>query len=130
MYLVDSSIWINHFRRNDPSLEAALKADLVVTHPFVIGELALGSLHNRNNTLSLLKNLRSVVEAENSEVLHLIETRNLHNRGLGFVDAHLLASTIVSTNTSLWTADKRLNDVASEFDIAGSHLRPVNLPAT
>lgn len=119
MFLVDSSVWINHFRRKDSALSSALESGLILTHPFIIGELALGSLHQRTLTLSLLDDLPSATVAEDQELRRMIESKQLHNRGIGFVDAHLLASTMLSGTTSLWTADRRLNEVALELGIAG-----------
>lgn len=122
MFVVDSSVWINHFRLSDESLVSALSNNLVATHPFVIGELALGSLSDRGSTINLLQDLPQAVVAEDNEVLGMIESRSLFSRGLGYVDAHLLASVLISRSHILWTADKRLNAVANELGVAGSHI--------
>ena len=112
MILVDTSVWIDHLRRGNADLAAALDHDLVVCHPFVIGELACGNLANRTGVLALLAKLPAVPVATDAEVLLLIERRQLMGRGLGYVDAHLLASAAIGAVT-LWTLDQRLAQVAS-----------------
>ena len=92
MILVDTSVWIDHFRSNDPALVSALTAGFVSTHPFVIGELACGSLKNRGELIALLQQLPSAPVATNAEALAFIEGRSLMGRGIGYVDVHLLAS--------------------------------------
>jgi predicted nucleic acid-binding protein len=109
--LVDTSVWIDHLRRGNADLAAALEHDLVVCHPFVIGELACGNLANRAELLALLARLPTVPVATDTEVLTLIERRRLMGRGLGYVDAHLLASAAIGAVT-LWTLDARLAQMA------------------
>jgi predicted nucleic acid-binding protein len=109
--LVDTSVWIDHLRRGNADLAAALEHDLVVCHPFVIGELACGNLANRAELLALLAKLPTVPVATDTEVLTLIERRRLMGRGLGYVDAHLLASAAIGSVT-LWTLDARLAQMA------------------
>ncbi|MEL7491697.1 MAG: type II toxin-antitoxin system VapC family toxin [Pseudomonadota bacterium] len=121
MYLVDSSVWINHLRASDEALIKALRTDLVSTHPYVVGELALGSLKNRMTFIEMMKNLPSVKVADNEEVLDMIDARGLFSRGLGWIDAHLLASSLITGGASLWTDDKRLGDIASELGVAGRY---------
>jgi hypothetical protein len=89
----------------------------VLCHPLVIGELVCGSLANRAEILSLLQELPQARVAEHAEVLRFIEARRLSGRGLGFIDAHLLASSVL-TRVPLWTADKRLREAASELGVA------------
>ncbi len=115
--LVDTSVWVEHLRRGLPRLAAALEQDRVETHPFVLGELALGRIRRRAEILPLLDALPSVPEASHDEVLALIEARGLAGSGIGWVDAHLLASTLVA-RTTLWTLDRRLAAVAARLGIA------------
>ncbi|MGF1463502.1 MAG: type II toxin-antitoxin system VapC family toxin [Maricaulaceae bacterium] len=119
MYLVDSSVWINHLKASDDALIEALRTDLVSTHPYVIGELALGSLKNRATFVQMLKNLPVVKIADHEEVLDMIDARRLFSRGLGWIDAHLLASSLITGGMLLWTDDKRLADIASELGVSG-----------
>ena len=108
MILVDTSVWIDHLRHGDVELTRLLNIGQVLTHRFVIGELALGSLQNRNTILSALQNLPHVTVASNEEALHFIETHALFGTGIGYVDAHLLAAVCLSPGSLLWTRDKRL----------------------
>jgi predicted nucleic acid-binding protein len=89
----------------------------IVTHPFIIAELALGSLRERARTLALLDFLPQARVAQLSEVRHVIEARRLHGLGIGLVDAHLIASVLISTSTLLWTRDKRLRKAAEGLGI-------------
>jgi predicted nucleic acid-binding protein len=111
MVLVDTSVWVSHFRVGNIELAGLLNDGEVVTHPFVVGELACGNLKNRTLILSLLKSLPMSVEAEHEEVLAFIERNRLMGKGLGYVDAHLITSAVL-TEVSLWTLDKRLGQVA------------------
>lgn len=115
--LVDSSVWIDHFRAADKELGAALGAGMVELHPMVLGELALGMVPERRSTLEDLRALPVSVVADFDEVLVLVEARSLHGRGIGYVDAHLLASCRISGAT-LWTHDRRLRDAAVELGVA------------
>ena len=117
MILVDTSVWIDHFRKGSAALAEALEREEVMTHPFVIGELACGNLKNRREVLGLLAALPSVVAASDEESLHFIEQRRLMGRGIGWVDVHLLASVVLSEATQLWTADQRLRAIAEELEI-------------
>lgn len=117
MILVDSSVWIDHLRRTNDRLVVLLEDVAVAIHPFVIGELALGSLRERTNVITALSDMPAVIEAGHDEVLGLIERRSLFARGLGYVDVHLLASTLLTGGTKLWTLDKRLAAVADELGI-------------
>lgn len=111
MILVDTSVWIDHLRNGNDRLVALLDEAMVTTHPFVIGELACGNLANRARVLTLLHNLPSVSVATDAEVLFYIEQRQLMGRGIGYIDAHLLAATALTGSTGLWTLDKRLAEV-------------------
>jgi hypothetical protein len=120
MILVDSAVWVDHFRTGDRDLSALLEADLVVTHPMVIAELALGSLARRNQTLADLGKLWAPARASDTEVLAFVERQNLSSRGIGVVDAHLLAATLLVPGAALWTRDKRLAKVAAELGVGWS----------
>jgi predicted nucleic acid-binding protein len=108
MILVDTSVWIDHFRKGVASLKALLDAGQVLGHPFVVGELALGNLHRRNVILDALQALPQASVATESEVLRFIDQESLHGLGIGYVDAHLLAAVRLSPGSRLWTRHKRL----------------------
>ena len=119
MILVDTSVWVDHLRRRDDRLAQLLDEGMVLCHPFVIGELALGSLKNRAEVLALLGKLPSAALATEADVMALIERRALHGIGIGWVDAHLLASTILA-RSHIWTTDRPLRKVAATLEIDGS----------
>ena len=114
--LVDTSVWVNHLRSGLPSLAAALESNTVMIHPWIIGELACGNLRDRIHVLDLLQSLPAGVVATDGEVLLLIEQQLLMGRGIGYVDAHLLASARLS-RCRLWTDDRRLHNVALELGV-------------
>ncbi len=116
MILVDTSIWIDHFRRGNPALAALLRDAAVLTHPFVIGELACGRLKRRDEILTLLGSLPQVDVADHEEVLAFITSHRLMGCGIGWIDVHLLCSTALS-QVDLWTLDKRLASAARSLDI-------------
>jgi predicted nucleic acid-binding protein len=116
--LVDSSVWIDHFRSPVEPLVSVLHDGLVVIHPFVIGELALGSLKDRDAVINMLRNMPSIGAAADEEVMEMIEARRLFSRGIGFVDAHLLAAALIDGGTSIWTRDRRLLSVAEELSLS------------
>ena len=118
MILADTSVWIDHLRRGDERLSAALDADQVLTHPFVIGELACGNLRKRTELLDMLSRLPATQTATDDEVLTFIERKRLIGRGIGIVDAHLLASVALSTPARLWTRDRQLKAAATELKLA------------
>jgi len=115
MILADTSVWIDHLREGDPRLVDLLGKGLVCTHPFVIGELACGTLSRRAEILSLLQALPQAARASDAEVLFFIEEHGLAGRGIGLIDAHLLAATRLSPPVLLWTRDRRLGAIASEM---------------
>ena len=117
MILVDTFIWVEHLRRGLPRLVTLLQDGEVLIHPWVIGELACGNLRHRAQVLELLQGLPVAMVASDAEVLHLIERDRLMGRGIGYVDAHLLASARLS-HCRLWTQDRRLADVAQEQGLA------------
>lgn len=118
MILVDTSVWIDHLREGAASLAAALESGTVLMHPFVLGELACGRLHNRQEVLALLHELPAAPVATDAEVLDYIERRALMGRGIGYVDMHLLAAVSLAGAAKLWTRDSRLAGIAAELDLA------------
>ena len=118
MILVDTSVWIDHLRKAEDLLISLLNSTQVVIHPFVIGELACGNLKNRTAFLALLEKLPVIEPARHEEALFFIEHNQLMGRGIGYVDAHLLASLALSKHTFLWTRDKRLALVAQQLGMA------------
>ncbi len=117
MILVDTSVWVDHFRVGDTRLADLLEGNAVVMHPFIVGEIACGSLTDREQTLDLLQHLPMAAVAESAEVLGYMERHRLHGKGIGYVDVHLLASAALG-GAKLWTRDKRLLAVARELDCA------------
>jgi predicted nucleic acid-binding protein len=117
MWLADTSVWIQHFRKGEPVLENRLSDGLVLMHPFVTGELACGNLKNRSGILWYLDVLPLAKVALDTEVLRLIEDRQFWGRGLGWVDVHLLGSALLS-NCRLWTFDRQLGEAAKELGLA------------
>ena len=112
MILVDTSVWVDHLRAGEPALARLLDHGLVLAHPWVTGELALGHLSQRQDILGLLTDLPSAEIATDTDVLGLIESERLYGLGVGYVDAQLLAATRLTADAQLWTADKRLVAVA------------------
>ena len=117
MILADTSVWIDHFRSGNIRLQRALTQGQIVIHPWIVAELALGSLRDRANTLALLDLLPQVRVAQTTEVRQMIEARRLYNLGIGLTDAHLIASAFLSPPTLLWTRDLRLRKVAEAHAI-------------
>ncbi|HEY6519162.1 MAG TPA: type II toxin-antitoxin system VapC family toxin [Roseiarcus sp.] len=118
MILVDTSVWVHHFRERDSMLTELLERGAALTHPFVIGELALGNLRHRELVLRMLSQLPAANVATNADVLRFIEQNSLFGRGVGYVDAHLLAANTLTAGSQLWTLDKRLNEVAVQLGMA------------
>jgi len=118
LILVDTSVWVDHLRRGDTQLAELLEGGGVVIHPFVVGEIACGTLADRPLILELLQALATVVVADNDEALGFIERHGLYGKGIGFIDVHLLASVALTAGASLWTRDKRLHSVAEELGLA------------
>jgi predicted nucleic acid-binding protein len=111
-------VWIDHLRRVDAGLEYALTAGSILTHPFVIGEIALGNLRERRRILESLRELPMAKVATDDEVLRMIDGIKLFGRGIGYVDAHLLAAARLSENATLWTRDRLLREAAQDLGIA------------
>ena len=108
MILVDTGIWIDHIKSEDELLGLMLDRDEVLLHPWIIGEIALGSLAKREATLADLQALPRANVADEDEVLQMMTTHRLYGSGIGYIDAHLLASCLLEREVSLWTRDKRL----------------------
>ncbi len=117
MILVDTSVWINHLRKGDPTLVDLLENDAVLAHPWVTGELALGNLTRREGILRLLGDLPQASIPEDRELLRLIEQQHLYGTGIGYVDAQLLAASKLTPDTALWTADKQLATLATHLGV-------------
>jgi predicted nucleic acid-binding protein len=109
--LVDTSVWIDHFRRSNADLELLLDEGRVFMHPFILGELACGSLKRRDEVIELLEALPNAPLASHAEVMRFVDNHRLFGTGLGWVDVHLLASARLMRQ-SLWSADRRLRDAA------------------
>ena len=114
MVLVDTSVWVSHFRETNDGLMELLNDGEVVCHPFVVGELACGNLKNRTGIIALLEALPTALVVDHEELLSFIETRKVMGKGLGYIDVHLLAAALL-TDVSLWTLDKKLDKVAGEL---------------
>ena len=117
MTLVDTSVWIDHFRKNNPALKELLVSGKVVVHPFIVGELACGNLKNRAEILHLLSELPQAVIAEHYEVMNFIEKNILYGTGMRWIDVHLIASALL-TDLQIFTYDKAIAETASELGIA------------
>jgi predicted nucleic acid-binding protein len=117
MILVDTSVWIDHLRAGNRTLRSLLEDAEVLAHPFVVGELACGTLRNREEVLILLQALPEAQAAEHGEVMRVVERERLYGRGIGWIDAHLLASARLS-GAALWTLDRRLSKIASALALA------------
>ncbi|MDQ2925285.1 MAG: PIN domain-containing protein [Acidobacteriota bacterium] len=115
MILVDTSIWIDHLRSNNSVLRSLLLNKQVLSHPFVIGEIAMGSLKDRFNLLAELRALPRLTIARDENVLALVNDGALFGKGIGYIDAHLIASLRLAPRATLWTRDKRLQALAASF---------------
>jgi predicted nucleic acid-binding protein len=118
--LVDTSVWVEHLRVASAILTELLDHGEILGHPFVLGELALGSLRQRERFLSDLRDLPQAVVAEDEEVFRMIDRQALFGRGIGYVDAHLLAAARLTAGSRLWTRDRRLQAVAAGLSLAAA----------
>jgi predicted nucleic acid-binding protein len=116
MILVDTSAWVDHLRKDNATIKELLLAGMAVVHPFIIGELACGNLTNRAEILHLLAVLPQAIVAEHREVLIFIESNQLHGKGIGWVDSHLLAAALLS-GLQILTYDKAIGEAASKLGI-------------
>lgn len=123
MILVDTSIWIDHLHRSEAVLSELLDDSQVCSHPMIIGQLALGSLGDRQTVLGLLSDVPNAHMATHAEVLPFVESHSLYGTGLSLVDAHLLAAVRLSPTDRLWTRDRRLSAAAGRLGVS------VDLPA-
>jgi predicted nucleic acid-binding protein len=117
LILADTSVWIDHLRWGNKEMRKHLNQGHIVIHPFIIAELALGSLQERTKTLALLDLLPQIRVAQLSEVRLMIEVRRLYSLGIGLTDAYLIASVFINPSTLLWTRDKRLRQAADALGI-------------
>ena len=117
MTLVDTSVWVEHLRRGNDDLRLLLENGEVLCHPFIIGELACGSMKNRNEVLGLLQALPAVLLAEHDEVLRFLDEQRLYGRGLAWIDLHLLACASLS-RAILWTHDRALKRAAEGIAVS------------
>jgi hypothetical protein len=116
--LVDTSVWVDHLRKDDPGLRMLLDGGRVLLHPFVIGELAMGNMKRRDLILKALRKLPEALVAREEEVLQFVGARRLFGLGIGYIDAHLLTSVQLTPGISLWTRDRRMFEVASKLGLA------------
>lgn len=117
MVLVDTSVWIDHLRSSNATLIRLLESFSVCCHPFVRGELACGNLADRPGVLEQLSLLPQAISSSDNEVIWFIERNDLMGRGIGFVDAHLLAAAALTQDARLWTLDRRLETVAETLGL-------------
>src|SRR5258708_34025967 len=117
MILVDTSVWVDHIHASDPVLVSLLAEERVLAHPYVIGEISLGSLRDRDVVLGALLDLPQAPTATPEETFYLIERERLFNRGIGYVDTSLLASARLHPGITIWTRDKRFKKVADELNL-------------
>jgi len=118
MILVDTSVWIDHLAHPIDTIFELAEAEQLLSHPFVIGELALVSIKNRRHFLETFAQLPAATTATDDEVLALIEHHSLFGRGVGYLDAHLITSVMLTDNAKIWTFDKRMQAVAIELSCA------------
>jgi len=120
--LIDASVWIDHIRSAESVISELVNARKVLCHPFVIGEVAMGQFRNRPVFLSDLGKLKTAEIADHNEVMALVERHSLFGRGIGYVDAHLLASAFLTSEAKLWTRDKPLREAAKQMKLAAEGL--------
>ena len=118
MILVDTSLWVDYLHKGNALLSTLLAQNNVLMHRYVYGELAMGTLRDRDRTLHALRRLPEMLPARDSEVLALIHGSQLFGTGIGYLDAHLLAAVRLVPGAQLWTRDKRLNQAASRLGVA------------
>jgi predicted nucleic acid-binding protein len=120
--LTDTSIWIDHFRKPDLALSGFLSERAILLHPFVLGEIALGRISGLSDVMGALRLLPQALVADTDAVIGSIEKDGLSGSGIGYVDAHLVASTRMTPEATLWTRDKRLRAVAERLAIAAPNV--------
>lgn len=117
MILADTSVWVDHLHGSNPQMQDLLNRGKIATHPFVVGEIALGSLRNRRPKLGAMDSLRKVKVAQMSEVRRMIEAHALYSKGIGLTDAHIIASCLITPGTQLWTRDASMNAIATAIGV-------------
>jgi predicted nucleic acid-binding protein len=127
MMLVDTSVWIDHWRRRDDALAYLLDAEQVLVHPFVMGELALGHLRDHVDSFNAMMDMPQAAVVHHDELLYFIKRETLAGLGIGYVDAHLLAAVRLTPGTSLWTRDRRLHGAAVKLGLASTGLPGMTL---
>ena len=115
LILADTSVWANHLRNHDPLMVSLTDGERLLMHPYVIGELSMGNLHDRAAFIVALRQMEGVTLATDSEVSRLVEDNRLYGTGIGWIDAHLLASTLLTDDVQLWSHDRRLSAAAIRF---------------
>ena len=118
MILVDTSVWIDHFARSDSQLQSLLEEGEVLMHPYIVAEIALGNLPQREETVGALQALPEIPLAQHIEVMAFLDNERLFGAGIGYVDLHLLAATRLAAGTRLWTRDRRLLQAALHLGLA------------
>jgi len=118
LVLVDTSVWISHFKSPENNLIENLRRNLVLTHPMIIGEVLCGTPPNRKYVLNSFLNMRKAREAHLLEVNDFIEKHQVYGLGCGFIDMNLLVSALITPRAKLWTKDKRLLKLAQRFAVA------------
>jgi predicted nucleic acid-binding protein len=116
--LIDSSVWVGHFKRRNDHLVELLEEGAVICHPYIVGEVACGTPPSRKDIIGMLAELESAPVATQQELLALMDKRQLYGRGCGFVDMSLLAASLLSETARIWTLDKRLENLAAELNLA------------
>lgn len=118
MILIDTSVWVDHLRRREPRVVAALDGGGVLMHPFILGEVACGNLRHRARVLALMRDLPRAPVATEAEALDFIDRRRLMAQGIGYIDVHLLASVVLTGTARFWTRDRRLAIVADDLGLS------------
>lgn len=120
MILADTSVWADHLRRKDATMSTCLDLGEIVMHPFVLGELSLGSMPKYDAVIATLMAMPAIQVAQADEVLVLVRNNMLMGTGIGYIDAHLLASSLIVSGTHVWTRDKRLRRAAERLGVASA----------
>jgi predicted nucleic acid-binding protein len=115
--LADTSIWVDYLRNRNPEMQTLLSNGQIAMHPFIVAEIALGSLHKRRKILDDMEALLEVKVAQLNEVRHMIEAHTLYSKGIGLTDAHLLASCLMTPGMQLWTRDRAMEKVSGSLGI-------------
>lgn len=118
MILVDSSVWVDHFRNPNPRLVQFLSATEVLSHAFIVGELAVGSLRPQHPVIRAMQKMPQAIVASDVEFLTFLAHHQLAGHGLSFVDVHLLIATQLTPDAKLWTRDNKLQDWAKKLALA------------